>query len=98
MYSALAYYLAKILPEFLVSSYFGFQLIAITFWMIGFDGGADKFFFMALNYALICNSGNALGVMGSSLFEDQKVAVGLGPLFLFPLILFSGIYKNIGDL
>ncbi len=38
--------------------------------------------------------GNSLGVMVGCLFKDVKRSTALSPVFLIPLILFSGIYSN----
>lgn len=43
---------------------------------------------------MISMSGNSVGLMGGCMFQDIKVAVGILPVFLMPLILFSGFYSN----
>lgn len=43
-------------------------------------------------------AGNSFGLLASSFFSDPKVASGLVPLIVLPLMLFSGFYKNRKDL
>ena len=74
MYHSFAYFVAKCIPEIIICFYFGLQVGIIEFWMIGFNGGADKFFFFCLLYALVSNVGNAVGVMISNLYDSAKVA------------------------
>jgi ABC-type multidrug transport system permease subunit len=73
-----------------------FSLIA--YWMMSFSSTPQQFFlFFFINF--ICSlAGNSFGLMVGSLFSDPKVASGIMPLMILPLMLFSGFYKNTGDL
>lgn len=35
-----------------------------------------------------------MGLIGGCMFKDVKVAAGVVPMFIMPLILFSGFFKN----
>ncbi|EAR83198.2 ABC transporter family protein (macronuclear) [Tetrahymena thermophila SB210] len=98
MYSALNYYLSKMLPEIILCSYFGLQVSLICFFMIGFEGSTSNFFFFALNFILITNIGNSVGILSSAMFQQSKVAISFIIGFLVPQVMFSGVYKNLNEL
>jgi ATP-binding cassette subfamily G (WHITE) protein 1 len=66
--------------------------------MINFTITVEQFFlFFLINF--VCSlAGNSFGLFIGSLFSDPKVASGMMPMVIFPLLLFSGYYKNISDL
>lgn len=66
--------------------------------MIGYYNTAGQFFFFCLVYMLLSNVGNALGIIASASFKDPKIAVVSVNLFMIPIILFGGIFKNINDM
>ena len=39
-------------------------------------------------------SGNSCGLMAGAIFKDSKVALGVVPMVLMPVILFSGFWSN----
>ena len=43
-------------------------------------------------------AGNSVGLMGGSIFKDPKVASGVVPMFIMPMILFSGFFSNLGTM
>ena len=43
-------------------------------------------------------AGNSVGLMGGCIFKDPKVASGVVPMFIMPMILFSGFFSNIGTM
>jgi ABC-type multidrug transport system permease subunit len=51
-----------------------------------------------LIYCLLSLAGNSFGLMGGCMFKDVKVASGVLPMFILPLMLFSGFYQNRGNL
>lgn len=53
------------------------------------------FFFISFLCGL---AGNSFGLLVGSFFSDAKVASGILPLIVLPLMLFSGFYKNRKDL
>jgi ABC-type multidrug transport system permease subunit len=75
-----------------------FLFAIIAYWMIHLSASAGQFFLFYLITFLVSLSGNSFGLLVGSLFSDSKVASGLLPLIVLPLVLFSGFYKNRGDL
>jgi len=67
----------------------------IIYWMIGFnDSTADIVIINIFISVLIALSGNSIGLFASSLFKSSKLAAGMLPMILSPLILFSGFFAN----
>ena len=75
-----------------------FLFAVIAYWMIHLAPTAEQFFLFYFITFLVSLSGNSFGLLVGSLFSDAKVASGLLPLIVLPLVLFSGFYKNRGDL
>lgn len=71
-----------------------FLFAIIVYWMLGFHHEVAKLLSFVLTLVLIGMTGNSLGVMTGCLFKDVKKSTALAPVFLLPLILFSGIYSN----
>jgi ATP-binding cassette subfamily G (WHITE) protein 2 len=42
--------------------------------------------------------GNSVGFFTGSLFQDAKKASGLAPMFLLPLMMFSGLYNKLSSI
>lgn len=70
----------------------------IIYWMIGLNSTAGHFFLFYLVAFLCKTAGSSYGLLVGSFFSDAKVASGLLPLIILPLMLFSGFYKNRADL
>jgi hypothetical protein len=47
---------------------------------------------------LITLTAGSFGVFISSLFEKEEMAVGTGPVFILPLMLFGGQFANSGNI
>jgi len=41
---------------------------------------------------LMSLAGNSVGLMGGAMFTDVKVASGVLPMFIMPMMLFSGFF------
>lgn len=48
-------------------------------------------------FVLLSLAGNSIGLMGGCFFKDVKVAAGVIPMIVMPLMLFSGFFKNLGN-
>jgi hypothetical protein len=48
-------------------------------------------------YVLLSLCGNSIGLWAGCIFNDPKVATSLMPLFVMPIVLFSGFFKNQGN-
>jgi len=61
--------------------------------MIGLNhSSADVVVINIFVYILMSLAGNSIGLMGGSMFSDVKVASGVIPMFIMPLMLFSGFF------
>jgi ATP-binding cassette subfamily G (WHITE) protein 2 len=53
---------------------------------------ADKFFFYTFIAVLLSMCGWAYGILAGSAFSEPKVAVGVAPMFILPVMLFGGFF------
>lgn len=99
MYSTPAYYVSKALPELVSCSIFPIIIAVIFYWAVGLrsDSTGTVFFFLFI-MILQSNVGNALGFMVGSFFKSPKMAIPMTALFMIPLIMFGGFFKNRHDL
>lgn len=70
----------------------------IVYFGIGVTIRADLFFIFYLTLLLVVFSGSALGYLVSSLFGKPETAVMVSPLILLPLMLFGGLFSNVGTI
>ena len=66
--------------------------------MIDLAGTADQFFTHWLIFSLMAFAGSAIGLLIGSIIMDAKAVSATVPIFLLPLFLFSGFFKNRSDL
>jgi|JI61114C2RNA_FD_contig_61_1897845_length_1879_multi_4_in_0_out_0_2 hypothetical protein len=98
MYSAVAYFISRNLVELPLLFIVPLLNSLIVYWMIQLHPGASYFFLFLLVSFLCSLAGNSLGFLTGSFFTDAKVAFGMLPMIVLPLMLFSGFYKNRKDL
>jgi len=94
MYSLPSYFLSKTtveLPALLLLPLIG---ATILYWLVGLQPDAGKFFIFAVTMILMSTVGTSIGMFVATLFEDVSQALQLLPLFLMPLMLFSGYMVN----
>ena len=53
------------------------------------------FIYSALTLVAVTLVGNSIGFFTGSLFKDPKKATSLAPMFLLPLMMFSGLYNKL---
>ena len=95
MYTVSAYYFGRTLIEIPFLILFPFLLSVLLYWTIGFNNSdPSKFFIFALLNILQSFGGNAMGLFAGCLFSDSRVASSVAPLFMMPLMIFSGFYVN----
>ena len=68
------------------------------YWFVGLSSTVDQFWIYYLVAYLITLNGASLGLMLGSMILDQKSVSAVTPIVLLPVILFSGFFKNIGNL
>ena len=66
----------------------------ITYFAIGFEANAGKFFFFAFALCMIVSCANSYGMVISAIFK--KSADGLATAIMMPLILCGGFFANAG--
>ena len=98
LYSVASYFLSRNVVELPYLIVIPLLFAVIAYWMIHLAPTAGQFFLFYFVTFLVSLAGNSFGLLVGSLFSDSKVASGLLPLIVLPLILFSGFYKNRGDL
>jgi len=65
----------------------------ICYWMISYnDSNVSIVLIHLVIYFLLSVAGNSIGLLGGCFFKDVKVAAGVIPLFIMPLMLFSGFF------
>lgn len=72
--------------------------VAINYFMVGLASTGGQFFIMALVFALMSFNSSALGLLMGSIILDTKSVSAVVPIFLLPIILFAGFFKNKADL
>ena len=68
------------------------------YWFVGLSSTVGQFFTYYLIAYLVGFSGTSLGLLLGSLIHDQKSVSVAMPIVLLPFILFSGFFKNTGNL
>jgi len=98
LYNLTPYFVAKFTVELPVAILSATIYIAIIYWAVGLQNDLKRFFIaVALSIAMTINA-NALGVCVGSLFKSIEVAMAVVPLFVLPLMLFSGFFVNSDNL
>lgn len=93
-YGLPAYYFSKTMVEMPFQLLFPLISAAVVYFMVQFQMTAEKFFLYAVTTMLLSITGSALGIFFASLFAELNVALAITPLFLLPLMLFSGLIVN----
>ncbi len=70
----------------------------IAYFMIGLAPTAGQFFLHILIYALVSYCGTSFGLLIGSIIMDPKSVATCIPIVIFPVLLFSGFFKNRADL
>ena len=66
--------------------------------MVDLAGTATQFFTHWLIFSLMAFAGSAVGLLIGSVIMDAKTVSTAVPIFMQPLFLFSGLFKNRADL
>lgn len=98
MYSVFSYFLSRNLVELPLLIIGPLLNALIVYWMIDLHPGGSYWWLFFLVSFLCSLAGNSFGLLCSSFFSDAKVASGMLPMVVLPLMLFSGFYKNRKDL
>lgn len=70
----------------------------IMYWFVGLASTAAQFFTFYIICYFISFAGMSLGLMLGSMVTDAKSVSAVTPILMLPLVLFSGLFKNSGNL
>ena len=93
-YGLTAYYFSKVLVELPYQIIFPALLLLIAYYIIGLNP-AFSAYLLASSLLIFCAiTGTAIGTFISAMFDDVGMALAVLPLFLLPVLLFSGLFVN----
>lgn len=98
MYGVLPYFLSRNIVEIPYLFFVPAIYVLIVYWMIGLANTAEQFFIMYLIFFLILFVGTSTGLLAGSILSDEKAINAVIPSIALPMILFSGFFKNTGNL
>lgn len=98
LYSTFAYFLSRNIIELPYAIIFPLFQTLIIYWYVNLSSTATQFFQYYFTSYLLTLNGIALGLMVGSFATDAKSVSLIAMLVFLPLFLFSGYYKNTGNL
>lgn len=96
-YGLTAYYFSKVLVELPYQIIFPALLLLIAYYMIGLNPAFSAYLLSAALLIFCAITGTAIGTFISAIFDDVGMALAVLPLFLLPVLLFSGLFVNSGN-
>jgi len=94
MYTTLPYFCARVLVDLPLKVTCPAIFATLTYWMVGLQPILDKYLIFVAFNILLALAGNAMGLFLACIFPDVAIALAVAPLFLMPLIMFSGFVLN----
>jgi len=94
LYRLPAYFLSRTFVELPFKIVFPIIGGTILYWTVGYQDVATKYILFTFIMIILENCGTALGIFVASFFEDIAVALAVVPMFLMPLMIFSGFFVN----
>lgn len=98
LYTVTSYFLSRNIIEVPYSIVFPLLQALIMYWFVGLSSTAAQFFTFYLICYLISFAGMSLGLLLGSVVTDEKSVAAVTPMVLLPFFLFSGLFKNAGNL
>lgn len=98
MYNVVQYFLARNITEIPQLLIIPLLCVSIYYFMIDLGHTGGQFFIHCLIFFLMAFVGASLGLFLGSIILDAKSVSAVVPIFLLPIILFSGFFKNRDDL
>ncbi|KAI9347308.1 ABC-2 type transporter-domain-containing protein [Obelidium mucronatum] len=92
------YFFSKILVELPFQILFPWIFSLISYWFVGLQNQADKYFLYLLFVVFSSCAGFSLGIAIASVFSSLEAALGAAPMILMPLMMFSGLFVNNGSI
>lgn len=68
------------------------------YWFVGLSSTAVQFFTFYLLSYLLTFAGMSLGLLLGSVVTDEKSMASVTPMVILPFVLFSGLFKNTGNI
>jgi ATP-binding cassette subfamily G (WHITE) protein 1 len=93
-YSTLTYYLAKVLADIPFLTLVPIVQGTITYWMVGYQAEADKYFIFIAACICVTIVAHGLGLAISAGASDAHVSMAVGPLVFIPLMLLGGFFLS----
>jgi ABC-type multidrug transport system ATPase subunit len=94
LYTTAPYFCARVLVDFPLRIICPFIFATLTYWMVGMQADLEKYLIFVVFNILLALSGNAMGLFVACIFPDVTIALAVAPIFLMPLIMFSGFVLN----
>ena len=98
LYSTFSYFLSRNIVELPTSIIFPLLMTLIMYWFVGLSSTVEQFFIFYLVAYLLTLNGISLGLMLGAMILDQKSVAVVTPIVLLPFFLFSGFFKNTGNI
>lgn len=98
LYTTTAYFISRNVIEIPYSIIFPLLQSLIMYWFVGLSSTPEQFFTFYLICYLTGFAGMSMGLMLGSMAHDAKTVSTVTPAILLPFFLFSGLFKNTGNL
>ncbi|RKP05045.1 ABC-2 type transporter-domain-containing protein, partial [Thamnocephalis sphaerospora] len=98
MYGLPAFFFSKLgveLPFYIVTP---LLLVTITYWALGLNPNAGRFFITCLVAVLLSFVGVSIGLTAASFFRDLPVALAVVPTIIMPMMIFAGLFVNLAGM
>ena len=97
MYHVSPYFFSKMVTELPVLIFQPLLWTVIIYFGVGLTVTAEKFWIFYVTMFLLSICASSFGYFVSSLFSSEENALGIAPVILMPLMLFSGFFSNAGS-
>jgi ABC-type multidrug transport system permease subunit len=94
MYGVVPYFISRNIVDIPFSFILPAIYCLVIYWMVGLSSTAEQFFIMYLILFLMCFVGSSIGLLAGSILKDAKGITEVIPIFLLPIIVISGFFKN----
>ncbi len=98
LYSVLPYFLSRNIVELPYLFILPIIICSILYWMVGQASTAQQFFLFFFISMLVSFAGESLGLLIGSIVIDEKATSAVTPVVVLPIFIFSGVFKNTGNL
>lgn len=93
-----AYFLSRTFCEVPIQFTFPILYGTIAWWLVDFRADAEAFVLFLLLLVVAVNSSISLGYAVSAAAANVATALAVGPMLLFPLLIFGGLLVNVGSI